>query len=72
MGSRFLKTLHLKPLGKYCSSGISDVVFARVHSEKTCLKKLMMIIIIMKKLQETTAFSGQQKVTSAMKLRPDK
>ena len=28
------------------SSGISDVAFASVHSEKTRLKKLIMIIII--------------------------
>ena len=39
------------------SSGISDVVIASVHSEKTHLKKLMMrimiiITIIMNKLQE--------------------
>ena len=55
------------------SSGISDVVIASVHSEKTRLKKLMkMIIIIMNKSQETTVFSGRQKLTSAMKLRPEK
>ena len=27
------------------SSGISDVAFTLLHSEKTCLKKLMVIII---------------------------
>ena len=63
------------------SSGISDVAIASVHSEKTRLKKLMMMllmmmmmmmIMIMNKLQETTVFSGHQKLTSAMKLRPEK
>ena len=32
--------------GKLVSSGISDVAIASVHSEKTRLKKLIMIIII--------------------------
>ena len=32
--------------GRMISSGISDVAFASVHSEKTRLKKLMMIMII--------------------------
>ena len=62
------------------SSGISDVAFATVYSEKTRLKKLMMMMkmimmmmmIIMNKSQETTFFSGYQKLTSAMKLRPEK
>ena len=61
------------------SSGISDVAFASVYSEKTRLKKLIMmmmimkmIIIIMNKSQETTVFSGRQKLTSTMKLRPEK
>ena len=53
------------------SSGISDVAIALVHSEKTRLKKLMMIII-MNKLQETMVFSGSHKLTSALKLRPEK
>ena len=42
------------------SSGISDEVIASVHSEKTHLKKLMkmmMIIIIMNKSQETTVLA---------------
>ena len=70
-------TVQLKPMikaqisGRMVSSG-SDVVFASVHSEKTRLKKLLIMIIIMKKLQETTVFSGRQKLTSAMKLRPEK
>ena len=59
--------------GKMVYSGISDVVLASVHSEKSRLKKSMiMIIIIMNKSQETTVFSGRQKLTFAMKLRPEK
>ena len=58
--------------GRMVSSGISDVASASVHSEKTRLKKLIMITIIMKKSQEMTFFSGRQKLTSAMKLRPEK
>ena len=58
------------------SSGISDVLIASVHSEKTSLKKLMkmmmMIIIIMNKSQDMMTFKRHQKLTSAMKLRPEK
>ena len=63
------------------SIGISDVVTPSVYSEKTRMKKLMMmkmiiisiiIIIIMNKSQETTFFHGRQKLTSAMKQRPEK
>ena len=60
------------------SIGISDVVTASVYSEKTRLKKLMMmkmiiiIISIMNKSQETTVFHGRQKLTSAMKQKPEK
>ena len=67
-------TVQLKPMikaqisGRMVSSGISDVAFASVHSGKTRLKKL---IIFMNKLQETTVFSGCQKLTSAM-MRPEK
>ena len=45
-------TVQLKPMikaqisGRMVSSGISDVAIASVHSEKSCLKKLIMIIII--------------------------
>ena len=53
--------------GRMVSSGISDVA---IQSEKTCLIKL--IIIIMNKSQETIFFSGRQKLNSAMKLRPEK
>ena len=74
-------TVQLKPMikaqisGRMVSSGIGDVAIASVHSEKTCLKKCMMIMIIiisMNKSQETTVFSGCQKLTSAMKLMPEK
>ena len=71
-------TVQLKPMIKayisrrMVSSGISDVAFASVHSEKNRLKKLMVIIIIMKKSQEMTVFCMSQKLTSAMKLRPEK
>ena len=34
--------------------------------------KKMMMIIIMNKSQETTVFGGCQKLTSAMKQRPEK
>ena len=58
------------------SIGISDVMTTSVNSEKTRMKKCMMImiiiVIIMNKLQETTVFDGRQKLTSAMKLRPEK
>ena len=52
--------------------GISDVVTASVYLEKTRLKKLMNIIIIINKSQEMTVFHGRQKLTSAMKQRPEK
>ena len=61
------------------STGISDVVIASVYSEKSRLKKLMMmmkmiiiIISIMNKSQEMTVLYGRQKLTSAMKQRPEK
>ena len=58
--------------GRMISIGISDVATALVYYEKTRLKKLIMIIIIMNLSQETTFFGGRQKLTSAMKLRPEK
>ena len=60
--------------GKLVNSGISDVAIASVHSKKTRLKKMLVIIIIisMNKSQESTVFGGRQKLTSAMKLRPEK
>ena len=71
-------TVQLKPIikaqisGKLVSNGTSDVMFASVLSEKTHLKKLSIMIIIMKKSQETTIFGGCQNLTSAVKLRPEK
>ena len=53
-------TVQLKPMikvqisGRMVSSGISDVVFASMHSEKTCLKKCMMIMIITRKMVPIT------------------
>ena len=63
-------TVELKPMiiahfsGSMKSSGLSDVAFASVHSEKAHLEKLMMM---MHKSQEMTVFSGCQKRTSAIK-----
>ena len=60
------------------SIGISDVVTASVYSEKTRMKKCMMImiiiiiIIIMNKSQELTDFRGRQKLTSAKNYWPEK
>ena len=55
--------------GKLLSSGINDEAFASVYSEKTRMKKLM---LIMNKSQETTVFGRRQKLISPMKLRPAK
>ena len=54
--------------GKLVTSGISDVAVISVHSEKTHLKKMIMIIILisMDKSQESTVFVGRQKLNSAM------
>ena len=55
-------TVQLKPMikaqisGRMISSGISDVAIASIYSEKSRLKKLIMMIIIIKKSQETTVF----------------
>ena len=44
-------TVQLKPMiksqisGRMVSIGINDVVIASVYSEKTCLKKLIMILL---------------------------
>ena len=66
-------TIEARISGRMASIGISDVVTTSVYSEKTHLKKLMkIIIIIMNKLQEMTVFGGRQKWTAAMKLRPEK
>ena len=52
---------------------VCDVAIASVYFEKTRLKKMIMIIIIIMNLsQETTVFGGRQKLTTAMKQRPEK
>ena len=56
---------------RMASIGTSDVVTASVYSEKTRLKKLMMIMT-MNKSQETTFSHGRLKLTSAMKQRLEK
>ena len=55
--------------GRMASIDISDDMTTSVYSEKTLLKKLM---LIMNKSQESTVFSRRQKLTSAMKQRPEK
>ena len=40
--------------------------------KKLMMMKIIIIIIIMNKSQETAVFSGRQKLTSAMKLKPEK
>ena len=58
--------------GKLFTSGISDVAIASVYFELTRLKKMIMIFIIMNLSQEMTISGGCQKLTSAMKQRPEK
>ena len=69
-----IRKKHISQEEWYLVLSLSDVAFTSVHSEKTRLKKLMMMMMmrIMNKSQETTFFSGRQKLTSAMKLRPEK
>ena len=70
-----MHTVQLKPTikvqisGRMASISISDVVTASVYSEKTCLKKMMLIMI---KLPESTVLGGRQKLTSVMKQGPEK
>ena len=73
--------VQLKPTVKYKSREewhlLVQVMLltASVYSEKNHMKKLMMMmkmIIIITKSQETTVFNGRQKLTSAMKQRPEK
>ena len=66
-------TMKAQISGRMASIGVSDVVTASVNSEKTRMKKCMVImiiiiiiIIIMNKSQETTVFHGRQKLTSTM------
>ena len=55
----FIHTVQLKPMikaqisGRMICSGVSDVSFASVHREKTCLKKMLIIMI---KSQETVVY----------------
>ena len=55
-------TVQLKPMikaqssGRMVSSGISNVEFASVHSEKTSVKKLLIMIIIYKKIARNNSF----------------
>ena len=87
-GPHLIHAVQLKPKikvqlsGRMASIGLSDVVTASVYFEKTRMKKLMMmmkmiiiiiiIISIMNKSQESMVFDGRQKLTSAMKQRPEK
>ena len=71
-------TVQLKPTmkaqisGRMASICVSDVMTASVNSEmKKCMMIMIIIIIIMNKSQEMTVFGGHQKLTSAMKLRPE-
>ena len=48
------------------SSGVSDIAFISVYSEKTHLNKLMIF------MNKSIVFSGHQKLTSDIKLRPEK
>ena len=52
-------TVKLKPIITSC---ISVVAIASVHSEKTRLKKMILIIISMKKSQESTVFGGAPEI----------
>ena len=56
--------------GRIISSGISDVAITSVYSEKTCLKKLIIITIIIIN-RKKPVFGGRQKFTSAIKQRPE-
>ena len=51
-------TIKVQISGRMASIDISDVMTASVYSEKTRLKKLM---LIMNKSQESTVFGGLQK-----------
>ena len=70
-------TVKLKPIiraqisEKLLTSGISDVAITSAHSKKTRLKKMIMIIS-MNKSQESMVFGRCQKLTSTMKVRPEK
>ena len=69
-----IRAVQLKPMikaqisGRILYSGISDVAFASVHSEKAHLKKLMIMIIIMiamnKSQDETEASDGRLQIST--------
>ena len=72
-------TVQLKPMikaqisGRIISSGISDVAIASVYSDKNPSEEVDYDnYYIDDNSQETTVFGGRQKLTSAMKLRPEK
>ena len=61
-------TIKVQISGRMTYIGINDVVTASVYSEKTRLKKLM---LLMTKSQELMVFGWRQKLTSTMKQRPE-
>ena len=65
------KSTNLRKIGNY---GISDVAIVSVHSEKTRMKKMIKIAnyFSMNKSQELKIFGRYQKLTSALKQRPEK
>ena len=75
-GLILVHTAYLKPFikaqisGKLVNNGVSYIAITSVHSEKTHQEKMLMII--MNKSQETMVYGGCQKLTSALKLRPEK
>ena len=76
-GLFLVHTEKLKPKGpiseKLVSSDISQVAFASVLLGENPSEEVDdFIIIIMNLSQETTVFGGRQKLTSAMKPRPEK
>ena len=58
-GTFLVRTVNIKPIikaqisGKLITSGISDVAIASVYFEKTCLKKMITIIIIIASNRKT-------------------
>ena len=66
-GPRFSPAVQLKPMikaqisGRMVSSGISDISFASVHSEKNRLKKLMIMIIIIIITEKPLLVNGKRR-----------
>ena len=78
-GLILVHAVKLKPIikaqisGKLVSSGISDVAITSVYFEKPRMKKMISYDNYYYDLsQETTFFGRHQKLTSAMKQRPEK